>query len=131
PARVAVRAGQGWQNTGVNLPAATRCHLRATGRCTLGRIGGRAIETEPEGISLDWYRGRPLGRLLTAQWVETPPEGGRPRFVVLGEGEEAAIIAAADGPLYLRVNGPPADLCDDAGEFTVDLLPDAAAGPHR
>lgn len=124
PARVAVRAGQGWQNTGVNLPAATRCHLRATGRCTLGRSGGRAIETEPDGISLDWYRGRPLGRLLTAQWVEAPPEGGRPRFVVLGEGAEAAIIAAADGPLYLRVNEPPADLGDDAGEFTVDISPD-------
>lgn len=122
--RVVVRAGRGWQNAGVDLPAATRCRLRATGRCTLGRIGGRAIETEADGISLDWYRGRPVGRLLAAQWVEAPPEGGRPRFVVLGGGAEAAITAAADGPLFLRVNEPPAEFADDAGEFTVDLAPD-------
>lgn len=124
PVRLVARAGRGWQNTGVDLPAATRCRLRATGRCTLGRIAGRAIETEPDGISLDWYRGRPLGRLLAAQWVEAPPEGGRPRFVVVGAGATAPITAAVDGPLFLRVNGPPADLADDTGEFTVDLAPD-------
>jgi hypothetical protein len=82
------------------------------------------METEPDGISLDWYRGRPIGRLLAAQWVETPPGGGRPRFVVLGEGADTIVTAATDGPLYLKVNEPPAELADDAGEFTVDVAPD-------
>jgi hypothetical protein len=124
PARVAVPAGRGWQNAGIDLRAASRCRLHARGRCTLGRIGDTAIETEPDGVSLDWYRGRPIGRLLAAQWVEAPPQGGRPRFVVLGEGAAAAITAAVDGPLFLRVNEPPADLADDAGEFTVEIAPD-------
>ena len=124
PVRVAVRAGRGWHNTGIRLRAASRCRLRAEGRCTLGRIADTTIETEADGVSLDWYRGRPIGRLLAAQWVEAPPQGGRPRFVVLGEGAAAAITAAVDGPLFLRVNEPPADLADDAGEFTVELSPD-------
>ncbi len=124
PARVAVAAGRGWHNTGIALRATSRCRLRAQGRCTLGRVGDTAIETEPDGISLDWYRGRPIGRMLAAQWVETPPGGGRPRFVVLGEGADTIVTAATDGPLYLKVNEPPAELADDAGEFTVDVAPD-------
>jgi len=124
PVRVAVRSGRGWHNTGIRLRTASRCSLRAKGRCTLGRIAGTAIETEPDGVSLDWYRGRPIGRLLAAQWVEAPPDGGRPRFVVLGEGAAAEITAAVDGPLFLRINESPADLADDAGEFTVELSPE-------
>jgi hypothetical protein len=124
PHRVAVAAGRGWQNAGLALAKARRYDLRATGRCTLGTIGETTIETEAAGISLDWYRGRPLGRLLAAQWVESPPGGGRPRFVVLGEGGAATITAAADGPLFLKLNEPPGDLADDAGEFTVDVSPD-------
>ena len=36
PARVAVRAGRGWQNAGVDLRARAGCRLHAEGRCTLG-----------------------------------------------------------------------------------------------
>jgi hypothetical protein len=44
--------------------------------------------------------------------------------VVLGEGADTIVTAATDGPLYLKVNEPPAELADDAGEFTVDVAPD-------
>ncbi|MFM7206035.1 MAG: hypothetical protein ACKO4T_05110 [Planctomycetaceae bacterium] len=123
PTEVRVAAGRGWQNTRVALAKADRCDLRARGRCTLGRLGDVVIETEPDGISLDWYRGRPLGRLLAAQWVDVPAEGGRPRFVVLGAGADAALEAVTDGPLYLKINESPGDLADDAGEFAVEIIP--------
>lgn len=117
------QAGRSWQNTGAALVAGRNYSLRAAGRCRLGVVGDVTTETEPAGISLDWYRGRPLGRLMAAQWVESPAGGGRPRFVVLGEGREATFTAATDGPLYLKINEPPADLADDEGHFTVDLAP--------
>ncbi|MFM9011473.1 MAG: hypothetical protein ACKON8_11570, partial [Planctomycetota bacterium] len=110
-----VRAGRGWQHAGVTLERAARYDVRARGRCALGRLGEIAIETEPAGISLDWYRGRPRGRLLMAQWVDAPPDGGRPRFVVLGTGAEATVEALTAGPLYLKLNEPPGDLADDLG----------------
>jgi hypothetical protein len=119
--RLEVAAGRGWQHAGVALTSGRRYELHATGRCTLGRVGDTTIETEADGISLDWYRGRPLGRLLAAQWVESPADGGRPRFVVLGEGASATIQAATDGPLYLKLNEPPGDLADDAGAITVEI----------
>lgn len=123
--RCNVQAGRGWQNAGAALIAGRGYTLRASGRCRLGVVGDMTIETEPAGISLDWYRGRPLGRLLAAQWVESPPGGGRPAFIVLGEGAEATFTAATDGPLYLKLNEPPADLANDEGRFTIDLAPHA------
>ena len=122
-AEIRVAAGRGWQNSGIAVAKGSRHDIRARGRCTLGRIGETLIETEADGISLDWYRGRPLGRLLVAQWVESPPDGGRPRFVVLGDGATATITAAVDGPLYLELNEPPGSLADDSGAVTVDLAP--------
>ena len=121
--RLEVAAGRGWQHAGVALKNGRRYELHATGRCTLGKIGDTTIETEANGLSLDWYRGRPLGRLLAAQWVESPADSGRPRFVVLGEGASAMIQAASDGPLYLKLNEPPGDMADDAGAIVVDITP--------
>jgi hypothetical protein len=118
-----VDAGRGWQHAGASLMNGRRYEVHATGRCTLGKIGDTAIETEADGISLDWYRGRPLGRLLAAQWVESPADGGRPRFVVLGEGASAMIQAATNGPLYLKLNEPPGDMADDAGSIAVEITP--------
>lgn len=122
--RATVNAGRGWQNAGVSLAAGCRYRFTASGRCTLGTLGETAIASEPEGISLDWYRGRPLGRLLVAQWASARSADGRPAFVVVGEGRAAAFAAAADGPVFFKVNEPPGDLADDSGAFEVELAPE-------
>ena len=123
PMRIAVQAGQGWQNAGVSLVAGSRYEIRATGRCSLGRLEDTPITTEADGISLDWYRGRPLGRLLAAQWVEAPADGGRPRFLVIGEGRSTTVTPPADGPVFLKLNEPPGELADDSGSLTVEIEP--------
>lgn len=123
PRKIAVVAGRGWQHSGCGLVKAGRYRLEASGRCTIGAMQGTTIETDADGISLDWYRGRPLGRLLAAQWVDQPAGGGRPTFVILGEGAETAVTAVIDGPLYLKLNEPPGSLADDKGSLAVDLRP--------
>ena len=126
---VTIDAARGWQNTGLALTTGGTCALAASGTVRLGELTAPAdapattIESEADGISLRWYRARPIGRLLAAQWVETPAGGGRPRFVVIGEGSEAALTAAVDGPLYLKVNEPPGDLADNRGAFSVTITP--------
>ena len=77
------------------------------------------IESEADGITLRWYRGRPVGRLLAAQWEE--PGGKPPGFVILGAGATVDITAATSGPLYLQVNEPPGDRTDTTGSFTVEI----------
>ncbi len=127
-AEAQVDATRGWQNTGLRLAAGRRYALTATGRCVLGAVAdptsGRStpLESEARGISLRWYRGRPIGRLITAQWVDHPA-AGRPRFEPLAEGESATFTAAADGPLYLMINESPGELADNAGGLSVRVSP--------
>ncbi|MFM8636020.1 MAG: hypothetical protein ACKOEX_14625, partial [Planctomycetia bacterium] len=78
------------------------------------------IESEPDGISLDWYRGRPVGRLLAAQWVDGD-DGSRPRFIVLAEGAAGDITARTDGPIYFKINEPPGAIADTKDFFTVNM----------
>ncbi|MFM9058762.1 MAG: hypothetical protein ACKOSQ_06540 [Planctomycetaceae bacterium] len=132
--RFTVDAARGWQNTRLALEAGTRYALTASGTVRIGELPAVAgapptvLESEADGISLRWYRGRPAGRLLAAQWVERPAAGGRPGFVVLGEGAGATVTAIADGPLYLKVNESPGDLSDNVGTLSVVLEP---ASPPR
>jgi len=129
---VRVVADRGWQNSGARLERRRRYSLQATGRVTVGKIAAgrhgepssnRLLEAEPTGISLEWYRGRPVGRLLAAQWVD-PGGGGRPSFVVLAEAATGEFRAMVDGPLFFKVNESPGDLADNVGEFQVKV------GPH-
>ncbi len=125
PAQVTVDAARGWQNTGLSLTQGGRCRIAAGGRVRLGEARDQGvavpIESEAEGITLRWYRGRPAGRLLAAQWVEQADGGAG--FVVLAAGAAAEITAAVDGPVYLKVNDAPGDRADNAGGYTVDLVP--------
>ena len=128
PAQVQVDAARGWQNTRLRLTAGGRYALAAEGRCTLGAVvdpsshESTTLESEARGISLRWYRGRPIGRLVAAQWVDRPA-AGRPRFEPLAEGGTATFTAITDGPLYLTINEPPGALADNAGGLRVTVSP--------
>ena len=128
PQAITVAGDRGWQNSGWSLATGERHSLTATGRITVGQASAGhdaspplMLQSEADGISLRWYRGRPLGRLLAAQWVANPPDGGRPRFVVLAEGAAGDFTAVTDGPLYLKINEPPGELADNTGTLTVTL----------
>jgi len=129
PARVAVAADRGWQNTGLVLEAGRMVTLAASGRVRVGEIPQASpaapivIETEANGISLGWYRGRPLGRLLAGQWVDSPADGGRPRFVVVAEGSRGEFTAVTIGPLFLKLNEAPGNLADNEGSLDVEISP--------
>ncbi len=131
PRTFAVDATRGWQNSGIRLAAGGRYRYAAAGRVGVGSVTDEAsgrvtpLESEPEGISLEWYRGRPVGRLLAGQWV-APADGSRPRFEVVSEGVSGRFAAPAAGPLYFKVNQAPGRLADDAGSFRVELQPLAA-----
>ena len=129
PVTIPVAAARGWQNAGISVTAGRRQTFTATGRVGLGTVTDVAtgtvtpLEGEADGISLEWYRGHPTGRLLIAQWVQQPMDGGPPRFEVLGTGAQGELVAVVDGPLYLRLNGPPARLTARDGTISVAVAP--------
>ena len=118
-----VAADRGWQPTGVALARGERVEFAGRGRVAVGRAGDVALESTADGISLRWYRGRPLGRLLLGQWAG-PPEGGRPRFVVVAEGARGRFAAPVDGPLQAKINAPPGDLASFSGSLEIHVRPD-------
>jgi len=120
--RLVVKADRGWQPSGWTLSAGQRGAFRAAGRCRIGHAGDIALESEADGITLEYYRGRPTGRLLVAQWA-APAEAGRPRFEVIAEGQSGRFTAVADGVLYLKINETPGALADNEGGFDVELGP--------
>jgi len=129
PRAIAVDAARGWQSSGLAIVAGKQYAFKATGRVGLGVIEDTAnkkfitLEGEPDGISFEWYRGRPTGKLVLGQWIEKPAGGGRPRFEVLAEGASGEFVALADGPLFMRLNGPPARLKQRDGTISVTVRP--------
>lgn len=125
PLKFTVRPDRGWQNTGWRLRAGQQYQLRASGRSIVGTIGSAenptVLESEADGISIDWYRGRPIGRLLAAQWDQTSAASHRPAFKVLGSGAAMTITAITNGPLFLRVNLQPWQKTSARKDLTVSL----------
>ena len=130
-----VSAALGWQNSGWQLETGRQYQLRALGRCRVGQLqradGLLDLESTAEGISIDWYRGLPLGRLLIAQWDGKPDSGGRPKFKVLAEGGEMTFTAVSDSPMFLKVNNRPGNLSRSDGQLIVNIGRKGDSFPSR
>jgi hypothetical protein len=83
--------------------------------------GPTVLESEADGVSIDWYRGRPIGRLLAAQWNATPTDSSRAAFKILGEGTTITLTATQDGPLFLQINLQPGNRMKAHEALTVSL----------
>jgi hypothetical protein len=118
-ARVRVAADRGWQNSGLRLESGVAYRIRAVGRYQVADQP-QIWWCEPGGVSIRYYKGRPLGMLLAAVRADPPrPEEPsaliRPTAVGLG----TVLRPEHSGTLFLRINDSAAELDDNAGEMTV------------
>ena len=114
PVKLTVAADRGWQNTGVRLEAGVRYKLTATGQYTLAGEPKPWI-SEPNGVTIRYHRGLPLGILLAVVRPEDSQQGPSPFFKpdVIGLG--ATIEPEQTGTLYLRINDFAGELADNTG----------------
>lgn len=128
---ITIAADRGWQNTGLRLEAGKTYRLTASGRYRVAMAGTDADKTprpwwcEPNGVSIRYYQGRPLGVLLAAVRPDDPPPGSTSRLLrptVIGL--EATLAPPETGTLFLKVNDSPAELADNAGELKVTVVPE-------
>lgn len=120
-AEVAVAADRGWQSTGVLLEAGKRYRFEAQGRFQLG-IQPKTWWCEPNGVTIRYRDGRPLGMLLGAivdESGESDGSNGLLSSAGIGLGLETTLKRG--GTLYLRVNDYPAELADNQGEVKVRI----------
>ena len=122
-AAVQIAADRGWQPSGVYLEEGQDYRVTATGRYQVGK-NPQIWWCEPGGVSMRYYKGRPLGILLAAIRPEKAAEPGPNPFlrpIVVGLG--ATLRPDQAGTLYLKINHSAAELHDNAGELTVAVRP--------
>ena len=68
---VKVAADRGWQNSGLRLQSGADYRLTASGRYQVAKTT-RIWWSEPGGVSIRYYQGRPLGILLAAVRPDKP-----------------------------------------------------------
>lgn len=124
PITATIRAERGWQGTGVRVLEGKAYRIRAEGGCVLAETTKPWI-SEPEGISIRYNEGRPIGRLLATIRPEHEP-GQPPPVHMLDElsvGSSAEVTAPRNGTLYLRINDFWNGLADNRGQYTVSVTP--------
>jgi hypothetical protein len=121
-AEVSIAADRGWQATGWKLEAGKSYRIIATGQFQIANDGA-PWPCQPNGVTIEYHDGMPLGALLGAI-ASTKPSEGDPSFASpMLIGSEAAIQPKSDGVLCLRVNDSPAKLGDNAGSVDVKIAP--------
>jgi hypothetical protein len=121
PQTIQVEADRGWQNSGVKLEADKNYSISATGKYQVANRTKPWI-SEPTGISIRYFNGRPLGLLLAA--VRPEKTTGASQFtkpIVIGNG--AILKPEQSGTLYFKINDSPGELGDNSGQAAVTIAP--------
>ncbi|HBJ39090.1 MAG TPA: hypothetical protein DDZ51_30960 [Planctomycetaceae bacterium] len=81
--------------------------------------------SEADGITIHYYRGQPIGKLV-ARLLPMKQSGSGPYLRPLEDvaiGRSGMITAKEDSWLLLKVNEPPSGYADNEGELVVELSP--------
>jgi hypothetical protein len=120
-ANVTVAADRGWQNTGLRLEAGVTYQLTASGRYQIAQKP-TVWWCEPNGVSIRYDHGWPLGILLAAVRANNPSLSEdspllHPKAIGLG----ATLAPTQSGTLFLKINDSAGELSDNAGTLRVNV----------
>jgi hypothetical protein len=115
-----ILADRGWQTSGVRLEAGRSYRVSANGKVILGK-STKPWLSGPEGISLRYSAGRPIGTLLAAIHAEDDGSSTAAKrlLTIVGAGPVFDVTPESAGTLYLRVNDAWNSLADNEGAFEV------------
>ncbi|MEM7453310.1 MAG: hypothetical protein AAF456_03035 [Planctomycetota bacterium] len=112
-----IKSDTGWQVTTLELAEGQTIQIEASGRFVVGNSEDGPWISEANGITIDYYRGHPLGILLAG----TLSNDGSIAGLIDGEaiGIGGSYTATSAGRLCLRINDSPARMDDNEGELVV------------
>lgn len=124
-----IRADHGWQSTGISVQAEAQIRITANGRYVVGQTvsAGKTYpwHCQPNGITIEYYRGQPLGQLQVGILLDESNDRQTPRQRVSGltepipVGDAVQLTAPAGGEICFRINESPARLRDNQGALEV------------
>jgi len=123
-AKTQVAADRGWQSSEILVERDRTYEITATGQITVATKPKPWI-SEPQGVSIRYSDGHPVGQLLAAIRSEVPVK--EPPHTTMLEvypvGRRLLLKAPVTGTLYLRVNDFWNELSDNAGKYNVSIVP--------
>jgi len=118
PLELTLDAGQQWVSTGFELTAGQQVLIECKGRFVVGETTKPWI-SEPDGITIDYVRGRPLGEVIGSIVSTDGTKTTRPIPI----GTYKALQSPIDGILWLQINDQWSDRADNDGNVTVRISP--------
>lgn len=126
-----IRADHSWQMTSFEVKPGDRILVSCNSRYQIGK-STKPWPCEANGITLEYYQGRPLGMLLAGIFDPGADlsDSDSVKLELAGllqpvaVGQESVVQVTRPGVLCLRVNDSPAKMCDNQGvlEVTIEKL---------
>lgn len=120
---IEVLASQGWQGSGIVVREGQMFSIQAHGEYIVGDSSG-PWNCQPDGVTLEYYRGEPLGKIVASILAPLPKE---PDFATpvrqIPIGSRAEITASRTGELFFRVNESVEGLGDNSGKIDIVVAP--------
>jgi len=118
---VTIAADRFWQPSGVRVERGDSVRVRAKGRYRLAD-GEKPWMSEPDGVTIRYYQGRPLGMLLMAVRADAlTAQEATGLIKPMTVGSDATIKFDRAGTLYFRVNDSAGELADNSGSLDVEV----------
>jgi hypothetical protein len=113
----------GWQSSGLRVEKGRPLQFNCEGRYRI-RLGeganGEDWISEPQGVTIEYYRGNPLGCVL-ASIVPTEDSERTRRWETHRIGQSGTLVPALAGTLFLKINEPSSGLVDNSGTISVTI----------
>lgn len=118
-----VQADRTWQGTGWVVKEGQRIKVNASGMYSVGDYPA-PWETTAAGVTLEYYRSQPLGKLLVALGAPEAKElSFTPPLEVIAVGNGLEFDASRTGELFFRINESNGGLHDNSGTVEVTIKP--------
>jgi hypothetical protein len=117
----------GWQSSGLRVEKGRPLEFDCEGRYRI-RLGeganGEDWISEPQGVTIEYYGGNPLGCVLASivpTIVPTDDSERTRRWETHRIGQAGTLVPALSGTLFLKINEPSSDLVDNSGTISVTI----------
>ena len=121
---VTLATDRGWQSTGLKLQAGKRVQLKSSGKFLLRKRPADSSQrpwlVEPQGATIEYFRGNPIGCVLA---TVVPNEGSEvtKRWETIRVGSFVTLKPTVSGTLFLKVNESSNELADNDGKIEVEV----------
>eukprot|EP00913_Durusdinium_trenchii_P008836 g8302.t1 len=113
---------RGWQSSAIRVEKGKTYRVQATGKFVIAEQPKPWI-CEPQGVSILYAGGLPLGKVVATVWPddspEHPPTGAAPPVIPIGRGRE--LTAKQTGIIYFRVNDLWSSLDNNTGTLKLTV----------